>query len=1035
MGSGPAEPASPSALSTPVAPSDESGITFGAPSEQDTLRLSDFQDRDDESEDVKSRRDERSGSLPSEASLELAKDASGVVSLRQRGTGAATGVGLEGPCPSRCATEAQTIADIQKKATELLNFLSSSGFTQKLVRATDGDGDGYLGVDGALAVASRLWAEVRKAYPEAARCVPKRVDATRLAGAFARADHNGSRAMTHQDCASFAARFVTAHLDHEFEDSDADDRAPTRGAARPVVGTVRAATRAAAAGGGIVMSTVQAVRSRKWTGAVFPPDRTPENNGATNADAVTSDTPASDASASGAPSSFRRLGAPLAPFRLTAHDGKKDSSEIRPELEWVYGFNAFCGRRSVLVGPGSGSIVYAIGRYVVRYDEGSQSQLHYAGHRGDVTCIAQAGAELVASGGDAVKGAAAIHVIDARTMSAVVTIPGAAEGPLVALAFSKGSKLLASLSGRRANPGGAIPPCLTVWQWRRRERLCAVDLAGVETVVDMRWSTAAAAPNRLVTVGKQHASVWSYEGTRLRHAPMRPDPARGYPRTSFTAAAFLPSGVAALGCQGAGDVYVVDERGRCVARSSPHSGSIFAMQVASGVDEAEYRLVTGSRDRTVCVSAVWADDVKVSTLFRIQFSHTVRAIACVPSEGKDQRPGLVVATAASDVFRVDGLAEGAADVGQRPILCGHFDGELVGLDVDRSPGSRGRYFVTSGEDNQVILWDAQEKRALSRACFRRAERAGVRRVKRRRAGGRASSLVAPLASRAVAVSPDGKAVAVGTNSGSIHVFSTKGGRLKRLCSRNLVPAILKRRATGLASTPRGAPVTTMCFSPDSQALAVGTADACVLLCDATRGYAPRGYLRIPRGAVSAMDWSTNGKHLRCSDTDCNLTFHDVNKAALAQSRVNQYPRMVRNVAWSTQTCVFSYETAALAADADPPKTAPPAVTCLDGFPARNLRAVGNVVGGVAVLNRGAAPGRAVARAHAGPIAAVRFARNAMCVLAAGGRDRAVTQWRLVGPPREVNTTLDKVKAPGAALVLDGAGQTKGTGQSFSLLEY
>lgn len=49
--------------------------------------------------------------------------------------------------------------------------------------------------------------------------------------------------------------------------------------------------------------------------------------------------------------------------------------------------------------------------------------------------------------------------------------------------------------------------------------MCSVDLKGVDAVFDLKWSHQVIAA--LASVGKQHASLWTYEGNRLAHIPMR----------------------------------------------------------------------------------------------------------------------------------------------------------------------------------------------------------------------------------------------------------------------------------------------------------------------------------------------------------------------------------------------------------------------------------------------------------------------------------------------------------------------------------
>jgi WD40 repeat protein/class 3 adenylate cyclase len=142
----------------------------------------------------------------------------------------------------------------------------------------------------------------------------------------------------------------------------------------------------------------------------------------------------------------------------------------------------------------------------------------------------------------------------------------------------------------------------------------------------------------------------------------------------------------------------------------------------------------------------------------------------------------------------------------------------------------GRTLYSAGDDGRMMLWDIHGDRRLVRSFSPRGE---------------FEALGTP---RGIAVSPDGKTLALTERGGAVDLFDT--GTLQR---RKSVKAM-----RGFAAA--------VAFSPDGRLLAVGGEDGDVTLWDA-RTLAPAGALRGISDTVQAVAFSPDGEVLAAAPVD------------------------------------------------------------------------------------------------------------------------------------------------------------------------
>jgi WD40 repeat protein/DNA-binding SARP family transcriptional activator len=157
-------------------------------------------------------------------------------------------------------------------------------------------------------------------------------------------------------------------------------------------------------------------------------------------------------------------------------------------------------------------------------------------------------------------------------------------------------------------------------------------------------------------------------------------------------------------------------------------------------------------------------------------------------------------------------------------LSGHT-GNIDGLDV----ATDGRTLLTASADTRAILWDLAGDRRLDRR-FAVEPRFDV-----------------PATPRGIAVSPDGRTLALTHGDGTVELVDT----------RTLAPRASVRATEGFAAS--------VDFSPDGRLLAVTGESGLVTLWDA-RALAPEGKLRGLRGPSQALAFSPDGKLLAAAES-------------------------------------------------------------------------------------------------------------------------------------------------------------------------
>eukprot|EP00466_Bigelowiella_natans_P004730 jgi/Bigna1/134953/aug1.27_g9661 len=617
-------------------------------------------------------------------------------------------------------------------------------------------------------------------------------------------------------------------------------------------------------------------------------------------------------------------------IRSLAIDGKWKESAVKPsnggsndprlpdeslELEWVYGYRSRDGHSNVFSDE-EGSLVYPVSCVGVVHNVLAKTQRHYRGHAGTITCIARhpINRSLFATGSAAsVEKREAqlpcIHVWSSMSPDFIAIIPDAHKRCVRSMGFSRDGNVLASVGFDENNSINS-----KIWDWKKKELIAQLSI-GLELIFDLCWSSTD--PTLFTTVGRNEICNWKNSGAgklsckvlklnedvALAGGIVLPHKRKPIPtadkkarkqhqsRRSYLCVTYTRSGDMVVGVQGYGDLLVFRDNEHIKCKKAVHNGSVYTLTTCKDL------LLSGGKDGKINIF-----DSKYNLIKRLHFHSSIRAI-CANSE---QAP-LIVGTVRSRIWTLSDWLN-TADASHAKIhISGHFDGELHGLDIH--PKSS-HIFATSGEDNRITLWDAEKRQMI--ASWPMTVRRG-KRVKRRGPGA-ISSQPSWRASRAIAFSPDGRLIAVGTNYTEIRIFDSSKHKEVRYVDLGKLPpphnptsSRALRPSDEIGNGKRfTSPITCIKYSPDGTILAAGLNCSLVLL-DVRSGNIPKAHLPVEGGVVN-FDFTANSEHLRVVSGKCELLFFDIFASDLKLSRPADDPYTIakRKPFLATQSCMFDW---------------------------------------------------------------------------------------------------------------------------------
>ncbi|XP_076678877.1 echinoderm microtubule-associated protein-like 2 isoform X5 [Andrena cerasifolii] len=602
------------------------------------------------------------------------------------------------------------------------------------------------------------------------------------------------------------------------------------------------------------------------------------------------------------------------------------------KLDWVYGYRGRDCRSNLHLLP-TGEIVYFVAAVVVLYNMEEHCQRHYLGHTDDIKCIAIHPNKLVVATGqvcgtDRRDAMPHIRIWNSVSLTTLCVIGnGEFDGSICCLSFSKADG---------GNYLCAIDETsdhnISIWDWQKGERGTKVTetKCSVDTVVCAEWHPLER--NQIVSCGKGHVSFWSLDNGGMLYKRMGIFESREKPRY-VTCVAFNQNGDVLTGDSN-GNIIVWGRGTNTISKLARniHEGSIFSICVLKD----GFIVTGGGKDGKI----LYFDESLNLTGGEAQIEDHFGGIRTL-AEGRGSQ--LLIGTTRNCIL------VGDVGMGFNPAMLGHAE-EVWGLAAHPTLPQ----FATAGHDRLLQMWDS-----LSHTV-----------VWSKDIGEQAQS---------IEFSPDGNVMVVGCVSGKWLAIDSETRELYTHHSDGSEPIQVVR------------------FSPDGTLLALGSRDNYIYIYqvneDATKysrvGRCMPKRIRRRRGHssfITHLDWSTDGQYLRSNSGDYELLYWNPGVC-------RQIPQssMLRDVEWTTHSCVISFETIGIWPEG------------ADGTDVNNctrsrdskLLATGDDFGKVKLFSYPACQPKSLCHTyggHSSHVTNVSFLQDDTRLISTGGGDTSVLQW-------------------------------------------
>ena len=453
-----------------------------------------------------------------------------------------------------------------------------------------------------------------------------------------------------------------------------------------------------------------------------------------------------------------------------------------------------------------------------------------------------------------------------------------------------------------------------------------------------------------ISYGVSHLAAWTYDGSSIKKKTV-------YRDTSFYAADVV-NGKYAIGAKTGEVFFVVD--GEIESKLKAHSRAVFAVKAYEG------GFVTGGKDKKI---NVYDNDQQL--LHSFDLDSYPRSLALSGNRlVAGLREGVMIEIA-------DFTTAGSAVT---TVINSHWDGELWALDVDANDQSK---FTTAGEDNTVFIWDKDAHKAVKRAEF-----SDEKRMRRKRERASTTSSHGPNhCARGISISNDSGTIAIGTNDGKIHSFNASD--LTKKATENLNKHSRVKNSRTVDNW-----IQAVQYSPDGKTLAVGTHGSVIVLMDAA-DFSVKGVLnKAHNSAITAIDWSKDGKALSTNCMAYEHLFHDIDVADLGGegTKTNPHSAQYKDVDWNTQTCKIGWAVRGIWEEGMDGSD----INNCDRSPDGKLVASADDWGRVNLYNWpvGDDNQKSSFTGHSSHVMNAKFTKDGKHLISVGGNDKTILQWKI-----------------------------------------
>ena len=507
---------------------------------------------------------------------------------------------------------------------------------------------------------------------------------------------------------------------------------------------------------------------------------------------------------------------------------KKDLAEpkVNVSIEYVYGYKGIDCKQNLYFSA-EGNLVYHIASLGIVLNPKDNTQIFFGGkvpgkvpqqHDDCISCLAiSPDGKIVATGQGGRK--PKIFVWKSSNCDFVSKYVPAVKDieAFKTLAFSKDGTLIAAIDKHKTSHNLYVIDVAT-------GKLLWTKPTGPSEVLCVAWTK----DGNIVLGGKNLFKIWSHKDQKEL-----PD-VQGLEKLTFGCVACENDGKCYAG-DTEGTIYVIE--GNAVKdKIKTNKALLSSIVVKGGI------IYTGGKDGNILIkSKDNTEELKVGPM--------IRAI--------DVKDNFIVA---GDLDGNITLFKDRAQVFKHK---GHYDGEVWGLEATNDE------IITSGDDNQIIVWD-----------YRKHEAKAFGHVNEKPDAEGTPKEASKQSSRSICYNPSTSELAFGVSNGEVQIRNLK--------DINKPPKKVIKCG--------GKWIQYMAYSPDGKYLAVGTHDNIVAL------YTVGNYSEAKKfvghaAPIVGLDWSVDSKYLRTLDYKNQMKFWDITKLEEEKNG----PTVTKDLDWATYT--------------------------------------------------------------------------------------------------------------------------------------
>lgn len=524
-------------------------------------------------------------------------------------------------------------------------------------------------------------------------------------------------------------------------------------------------------------------------------------------------------------------------------DPPREAPHHNLTLEWAYGYNGHTSRQTLSY-TAKGCLLYPAGAICVVQNLAYNTQEHFMCHT------------------DLVLSLKCYHTAEGKTIAASGE---AGMRPAVHVWDVDTMEVLATLRGfhRRgvsevdfspnrellATLGMDTYNSIAVYDWKTQTRMWASRTTYVN-VYDMRFLT----DTLIGSCGEDHVYFWQ-KGEGLEYKRYRGLFGSAVKPEALHTVALVGSTVV-TGSE-TGMIYAWEGR-NLISTVRGHSGVVTSMFVVKKGDSKEQGLVTACSAGKI---QIWNERLEIGTTFNATTLGPIEPPIC--SVCWDLLTSkLLVGFKTCEIYEMD--SSDGRNVHMGSVVAAHYNPRVCGLAAHPMDPN---LFVSVGDDRSVRVFDARDHKQLR------------------------MSLMDSMG-HTCAFSPDAQAILIGIGSGIYGKEERKEGAFVVLYEEDLTIVHEARDSKGLIADCK--------YSPAGDLIALASFDGSIYVYNAS-DYAARAKCRGHVGKVSHLDFSHDGQFIMSNCSAGELLFWDVERGE------QQTPKLVKEMQWETNTCVFSYQ--------------------------------------------------------------------------------------------------------------------------------